>query len=177
MRSRCSVRFLALLLVGLVGLMGCAGVVTQLPAPVELQFADFFQRPVGPRGLEPTPTLLALDGKRVRISGYMVSEEEPSPGAFMLAPVPTSLAEVADGPADYLPGATLFVQLPERVASQTIEFRPGLWSLTGTLELGAREEPNGRVSYVRLSLLDLSAIGVPIATKPALEAASREDNG
>ena len=84
----------------------------------------------------------------------------------MLAPVPTSLAEVADGPADYLPGATVFVELPASYSAQHIAFRPGLWRLVGTLALGAHDEPNGRVAYVRLRVDDLGSIFAPDAAAP-----------
>jgi hypothetical protein len=120
-------------------------------APVDLSFREFYRMPVGPRGLEPTEKLLALDGRRVRIEGYVVQEEEPLPGLFMMAPAPVALAELADGPADYLPGTTVFVHLRTDDAKQKyLSFRSGLWTVVGTLELGGREEPNGRHSYVRL---------------------------
>lgn len=137
-------------------------------APVNLVLSELFVSPVGPRGLEPTTNALQLNGHRVSITGYMVREEEPAPGHFMLAPVPTSLAEVADGPADYLPGATVFVELPARHAAQNIAFRPGLWRLVGTLALGAHDEPNGRVAYVRILLDDIGSIAAPDATQPVL---------
>ena len=137
-------------------------------AVANLELSELFVHPVGPRGLEPTATALRLNGQRVSIVGYMVREEEPVPGHFMLAPVPTSLAEVADGPADYLPGATVFVELPVRYAAQNVAFRPGRWRLVGTLALGAHDEPNGRVAYVRLLLDDLGSISAPAAAPPVL---------
>jgi len=124
------------------------------PADAELPLTDFFVRPVGPRGLEPSPTLLALRGKRVSVRGYMVAEEEPYPGFFMLAQAPVALAERADGPADDLPPATLYVHLPADQRWSTVGFVPGPLELTGTLELGAEEELSGRISYVRLQLDD-----------------------
>ncbi|BBA35175.1 uncharacterized protein sS8_3232 [Methylocaldum marinum] len=132
---------------------GCAHHATHMPevAPApQLGLNEFFKLPVGPKGLEPTDRLLAMNGKRVTVQGYMVKEEEPLPGLFMLTPVPTALAELADGPADYLPPATLFVHLPEESAAGIAAYRPGTWNVTGRLELGSRQEVNGRVSYVRL---------------------------
>ena len=53
----------------------------ELPAPPAgvaiLKFGEFFQMPVGPLGLEPSEKLLALNGKRIRLVGYMVREENP----------------------------------------------------------------------------------------------------
>src|SRR5882672_819043 len=90
-----------------------------LPAGIEdLKFRDFFVMPVGPRGLEMSPKLSALDGRRVRILGYMAQQEEPHPGFFMLTPVPINVAEASDGMANDLPPATLFVHLPPEQANR-----------------------------------------------------------
>jgi len=124
------------------------------PHEAELQLGDMFVRPVGPRGLEPTPQLLALGGKRVLVRGFMVAEEEPYPGFFMLAPVPVDLADRADGPADFLPGSTLFVHLPPDQRGSMVRFTPGPLELVGKLELGPAEESSGRISWVRLQLDD-----------------------
>lgn len=124
-----------------------------LPADiVELKFRDFFVMPVGPRGLEMNPKLLALDGRRVRIVGYMAQQEEPHPGFFILAPVPVNVAEASDGMADDLPPATLVVHLPAAQAHTVAKHQPGLLAVTGTLSVGNREEADGRISMVRLQL-------------------------
>ena len=108
--------------------------------------------PVGPRGLEMTTKLLALDGRRVRIVGYMAQQEDPRPGFFMLAPVPVNVAETSSGMADDLPRATLFVHLPPSQANNIASHQSGLLVLTGTLSVGNREEGDGRISMVRLQL-------------------------
>ncbi len=118
----------------------------------ELDFRDFYKLPIGPYGLEPTGRLLSLAGKPVSIQGYMVKEENPLPGVFMLASLPVNIPEKEDGPSDDLPGATVFVHMPAEDAKKTLVYRNGLWKLFGTLELGSKEEANGRVSYVRLLL-------------------------
>jgi hypothetical protein len=125
-------------------------------APVTLEFGDFYAQPVGRLGLEPSERLLHLNGHRVRLVGFMVNSEQPVAGVFMLAPLPVALSEEEDGPADDLPGSTVFVHLPGDYAQRTLKYRPGEWEVVGTLELGAREEANGRISYVRL-LADLPA--------------------
>ena len=119
-------------------------------SPIEVQFAQFFKHPVGTRGLEPTPELLLLNGQRVRLAGYMVDTEQPMQGVFMLAPLPVQLAESDDGPADDLPGSTVFVHLPSAYLNRKPAHQAGQWEIIGTLELGARLEPNGRISYIRL---------------------------
>ncbi|MBI2799227.1 MAG: hypothetical protein HYX63_02905 [Gammaproteobacteria bacterium] len=129
-----------------------------LPAGVEeLNFKDFYKMPIGPRGLEPTEKLRGLGGKRVRLIGYMVREDEPAPGVFMLTPLPVALAESADGPADDLPATTVFVHMPGKDRNRVLPYRAGRWVLTGMLDLGGKPEPNSRVSYTRL-VLDDSAV-------------------
>jgi hypothetical protein len=124
-----------------------------LPAGVtELNLREFYKLPAGPRGLEPSQKLLNLNNKRVRVTGYMVKEEEPTTGLFLLTPLPVSLAEKEDGPADDLPAATLFVHLPPADKDKAMNYRSGIWQLTGRLELGNQEEANGRMSYTRLIL-------------------------
>lgn len=145
-------------------LFGCAHQATNkdtqknvtLQAATELGFREFYQLPVGPYGLEPTSKLLSLKGKRVSIQGFMVREEEAIPGLFMLTSLPVNIPEKEDGPSDDLPGATLFVHMPSEDSQKILSYRPGIWDLTGTLQLGAKEEANGRVSYIRL-LLDQAA--------------------
>ncbi len=132
-----------------------------LSPAVPLAFSDFFVLPVGPGGLEPTPKLMALRGQRVRIEGYMVEEEEPFPGLFLLTPFPVALAERADGPADFLPPATLYVHAPATLRNETPPHHRERLALTGTLELGAREEVNGRFSTVRLRVDELSESAIP----------------
>jgi hypothetical protein len=128
---------------------------TALAAVPELDMRDFYKRPVGPYGLEPSAMLLNAKDQRVRVKGYMVQEEEPTPGLLMLSLVPVNIPEKEDGPSDDLPGSTLFVHLPATDANKALAYRPGLLELVGTLKLGREEEANGRVSYVRL-LLDQS---------------------
>jgi hypothetical protein len=118
----------------------------------DLDLRAFYKFPVGPRGLEPTKELLNLNDKHVRVSGYIVKEEEPTEGLFMLSPIPVSMAEKEDGPADDLPPATLYVHTSSADKSKLFTYHPGKWQLTGILKLGNQEEANGRVSYTRLIL-------------------------
>lgn len=121
-------------------------------APVDLKFAGFFKQPVGPRGLEMADALRAADGQRVRLVGYMVAQEEPFAGRFMLTPRPVRMSEHADGDADDLPPATVTVLLDARQRERIVVHQPGLVALTGRLALGREEDASGRVSWVRLQL-------------------------
>jgi hypothetical protein len=117
----------------------------------ELKFSEFYKLPVGPRGLEPTERLRSLEGKRVRILGFMARQDDPTSGALLLVPRPVNLHEHEYGLADDLPPQTVHVRVPE-MADAPVPFTPGPLLLTGRLELGNRREQDGRMSYVRLIL-------------------------
>ncbi len=124
------------------------------PAPkgvTHLAFNEFFASPISSRGLEYTTTIKHLEGQRVRILGFMVKQTRPSPGTIMLAPYATTTHEGEYGLCDDLPPATLFVHVP-KYADLAVPFTPGPLLLTGKLELGPHQEPDGRVSHVRLVL-------------------------
>jgi hypothetical protein len=122
----------------------------------ELKFSDFFRRPVGPTGLEPSARLLSLAGQRVRIVGYMAAAALPMAGRLVLAPMPVELGDEDEHLADDLPPQAVFVHLSGPAAERVLPNYRGLLALTGRLEIGASEEPDGHVSTVRL-LLDPDA--------------------
>jgi hypothetical protein len=123
----------------------------QQAAACDLKFQEFFQLPIGPRGLEPTPKLLSLNGKRVRILGYMAHQEGATPGMFVLAPFPLEMGDEDESLADDLPANALFVH-PDGSADTVVPYVSGIIQLTGVLQLGAREEVDGHVSQVRLQI-------------------------
>jgi hypothetical protein len=118
-----------------------------------LLFKDFFRFPVGPRGLEIAPKLQQAHGKRVRLTGYMVQQENGSkPGQFFFTPRPVQMSEHADGDADDLPPATVLVQLAPEQAHWMVPHARGLMELQGTLSVGRQEADDGRVTWVQLQL-------------------------
>ena len=119
---------------------------------IELRFKDFFRNPIGPRGPELSQALEQAQGKVVRLVGYMVQQESPTPGRFMLAPRPVQMSEAADGDADDLPAATATVYLDASQKDQLVSHVPGLIEVHGVLELGRLEESDLRVSWVRVLL-------------------------
>ncbi len=144
------------------------------PGAEELTFADFFKLPVGPRGLDLTERLKALDGRRVRILGHMVKEDltpcnscpvlpngaqraRPAwmefvvPGRMMFTEQPAMVSHAHYGLADDLPPQTLFVTVPDKFG-ELVPFTPGPMLLTGVLSVGNKPEPDGRISVVRLTL-------------------------
>ncbi len=152
-----ALRAATLLLGGGLVLAGCAhapereaAAIAAVAPPAELSFRDIYRMPIGPVGLEPSEKLLALRGQRVHMQGYMVESEEPEAGIFLLTPMPVSLSEKDEGQADDLPATTVFVHLPPSLAQVVVPHQPEPVDVIGVLELGAREERSGRVSYLRL---------------------------
>lgn len=130
-----------------------AQTLTQTSSAQPLRFGDFFQFPVGPRGLELNPVLQQAAGKQVVLTGYMVQQENGSqPGQFLLTPRPVHMSEHADGDADDLPPATVLVTLAPEQASWLVPHVRGLIQLQGALSVGRQEAPNGRVTWVQLQL-------------------------
>jgi hypothetical protein len=116
----------------------------------DLKFSEFYET-IGDRGLRFTRRILGLDGRKVRILGYIVERQAPVPGTVLLTPIPVRLHEHEAGHADDLPAASVFVTVPDR-PGEVVPYTPGLFLLTGTLQLGNHEEVDGRVSSVRLIL-------------------------
>ena len=133
----------------------------------DLKFNELFRMPIGPLGLEPSAKLLALNGKRVRIRGFMVHQELASPGVFILVPMPVATEEVSDGLADDLPPAHIFVHLPEPYREVALPHTRLPLLVEGMLEVGAMEESAGRVSSVRLRLDPISADTVSVTAASA----------
>ena len=135
----------------------------------ELRFRDLITYPIGPRGLEASDTLRALDGKHVRIVGFMVEQASPVPGHFLLSPLPASIGADDDGLADDVPPAVLEITLAGPRA--TVAHLDGLLQISGTLEIGPHDEPGSpRIAFARIrpdartaqALLD----AVPAARSP-----------
>ncbi len=125
---------------------------TQVQDALTLQFADFYRNPVGPKGLEPTDKLQNANGKMVQIVGYLVQQEIPVPGRFMLAARPVQMSEHADGEADDLPPATVMVYLDVQHNDWVVPHIRGLVSLQGMLNVGRAQTADGRVTWLQLQL-------------------------
>lgn len=139
------------------------GVAVRLPidAPAagvtDLKFSEMFKMPIGPQGLEPSARLLSLNGKSVRLIGYMVDTESRPPGTLILTPLPVSNGHEDESLADDLPASAVFVHLSGPAAQQTVRSMRGLIQLTGTLQIGAADEADGRVSAIRLRVDDATS--------------------
>ena len=115
-----------------------------------LAFKSFYKLPIGSQGLEMTDALRNAHGRQRTIVGYMVQQERPSLGRFLLSPRPVQMSEHADGEADDLPAALVTVYLDASQSNWAVPYTRGLISLTGTIEVGRLEETDGRVSWVRM---------------------------
>lgn len=123
------------------------------PEPVaELRFGELFAQPVGPRGLAPSAKLLSLNGRAVRMLGYMAAAEQPTAGVLVLIPLPASLGDEDEHLADDLPAHAVFVHLSGPAATRPVPNHAGLIRLQGQLSVGPRNEADGHVSTVRLLL-------------------------
>ena len=153
---------------------GVPGNLQPAPAGVsDLKFREIYPMPVGPRGLELSERVRALDGKRVRMVGYMVEQELPTRGGFILSPLPATIGDEDESLADDLPPSVVFVRLEGDNESQ-LSFMPGLLHFTGTLGVGPREEADGRIHSLRLNLDGTSVETLlRLNNKPALAAAKR----
>lgn len=147
----------------------------ELPPPragvTSIKFGEFFRMPIGPLGLEPTEKLMALNGKPIRLVGYMVKEEIPTTGRFLLSPLPVSLGDEDESLSDDLPATAVSVRL-QGARNRVTPYVGGLIQITGNLEVGARDEADGRVSSVRL-LLDPQISKQILRAKPLLRASER----
>jgi hypothetical protein len=116
-------------------------------ADLTLAFSDVFVEDIEPPEL--SPTLLSAAGKRVRMVGFMAHMDQPPAGAFYLTSRPVSCDETGAGTGD-LPVDSIRVNVIP--APKEVAFVPGPIEVTGLLELGRQEEPDGAVSHIRLVL-------------------------
>lgn len=116
--------------------------------PASLAFSEFFRPGAG--GLQPSARLLALDGKRVRITGYMARLEEGPAGAFYLASRPVDCDEGGAGTGDLPPDAVL-VLVPWASGAE-IPFLPGPREVVGVLHLGPATRADGTPARIRIAL-------------------------
>jgi hypothetical protein len=128
------------------------GELTQPPFDAtDLKFRELFKLPIGSRGLEPSEKLIGLNGKHVRMVGYMAKEENPTAGLFILSPLPVNLGDEDESFADDLPASAVYVHL-DSASNNVVPYLAGLIKLTGILQVGFAQEVDGRVSTVRLLL-------------------------
>jgi hypothetical protein len=116
-------------------------------APVPLSFADLFA--VGPATPSLSPAAFELNGRRVRLVGFMAQLERRRRGGFYLCPKPMEVEAGGRLTAD-LPAEAVRVSLPA-AGSRVLPFVSGRVEVVGVLDVGCREDQNGDVSWIRLT--------------------------
>lgn len=114
-----------------------------------LELNTVFVKPAGPRGLEFTPEVARLQGQKVRIHGWMVKHLHDDPRILLLNTQPLVLNMSEYGLADDLPPWAMHVILADRPGWAPVWTARPL-DICGTLELGPRQERDGRISHLRL---------------------------
>lgn len=135
-------------------------------APLDLE--EIYVKPAGPKGLELTAEAQKLHGVKVRISGQMVRHLHDDPRIFLMHPTPLTLLMSEFGLADDLPPSALHVILADRPGWAPV-WTPRPLEVYGTLELGPRQELDGRISHFRLiadHVVDAEAGTIPDLMKP-----------
>lgn len=114
-----------------------------------LRFEDLFVTPAGPRGLSYTDMCRELAGKAVRMEGHMVRHYHEDASVFLFTAVPSAHNQAEYMLADSLPTSLVHVIMKVRPGDAPT-WRPQRITVMGRLELGSRQEADGRVSHVRL---------------------------
>jgi hypothetical protein len=114
-----------------------------------LKFEEIYVTPAGPKELEYSSKANDLKGKKVRMDGFMVKHFNDDPQLFMFTAFPTSHNSAEYGLTDSLPVSLVHVVMKVRPGDAPI-WTPRRLTVAGTLELGSRQEMDGRVSHVRI---------------------------
>lgn len=114
--------------------------------PVEIKFSEMYSGSSS-RGLKFSNKLAGLDGKKVVITGYMAPPLKPSFDFFVLTRQPMAICPFCSSDASW-PEDIILVYLPE---GETRTPTDSVLTVTGTLELGSRTDPDtGFVSQARI---------------------------
>lgn len=115
----------------------------------ELQMKHLFKNPIGDYGLEYSDSARSMDGKPVRIIGFMAQTDWKQDNVFILSSFPLILHDREYGQADEIPAGAVLVEMPK---GETVAFTKGLMMLSGTLRLGRFEAPGDRPLWAKLEL-------------------------
>jgi hypothetical protein len=137
---------------------------------VQIGFDDLLQATSS--GIAPTAKLLAANGKRVRVVGFMAQMERPPSDGFYLTRRPLFCDEGGGGTGDLPPDAIRIQVVAAR--STGVPFIPGPIEIIGVLQLGAKEHLDGGVSHVRILLRNAKPTGAPVPGRTNTGSANRE---
>ncbi|HYX91709.1 MAG TPA: hypothetical protein VE782_09105 [Myxococcaceae bacterium] len=117
------------------------------PLPATIAFSELFEQS---GVLTPSARVLSLQGKRVRMVGFMARMEVAPNGGFYLCPRPVLADESGAGTGD-LPVESVFVVMSS-ARGRAVPYRQGLLEVTGRLYVGNRTDQEGRVSAFQIVL-------------------------
>lgn len=121
---------------------------TSFQNPVPLAFNEFFV--FESDELRLSAKLKNLHLKRVVITGFMAQMEDAPEGAFYLCARPVFADEQGAGTGD-IPLASVRVSV-RSARHLPVAFVPGALRVTGILDVGMKDEPDGQRTMVRLTL-------------------------
>lgn len=121
-------------------------------AQTELRFRDIYRSSNGPDGADLSDLMDRAHGRTVRITGYMVQQESPLVGHFMLAPRPVRAFRQATASGDDFPATWVMVQLDASQQNLPVPHIAGLLEVSGTLSVEKVEDQDGRVTWVRMRM-------------------------
>ena len=105
--------------------------------------ADFRERPVGPRGLEPGARLFALPEQRVELGGHLVQRSDTS-GPLIVAPVPVILDDENESFSDDLPVGVAYLHPLDARTAEAVQCCRDAVRDRGRLEIDRVTESDGR---------------------------------
>lgn len=118
-----------------------------MATPAKLSFGDLFEAGAT---LKPSARVLSLEGRRVRIEGFMSQMEASPRGAFWLCRTPVFADEAGGGTADLPPESVLVILTPEGAGE--IDPIRGPIRVEGRLEVGRKVGRDGTLSLFRIVL-------------------------
>jgi hypothetical protein len=121
--------------------------------PIALEFQSFFKMPLGPKGLEVTDKVVQANGRFVRLQGFMVKNEIPVRGSFILSPRPVQLSEHADGDANDLPASACWIYLDSSQKDWIVPHISGPLTVEGIFNFKRMEAPDGSIAWFHLQLM------------------------
>ena len=115
-----------------------------------ISFNQFFEMPVGAKGLKFNKDVLSVYNQKVQLTGYMVQSEGPNVGQFWLSPRPIQMSEHADGTANDMPASTTLVVLDQSQKNWVIPHVSGAITVQGKIFAERYELQDGSVAWIRI---------------------------
>jgi hypothetical protein len=120
--------------------------------PISIKFSELYSKS---KTQELSPKLLAANGKRVEMLGYMAPPLKSEIDFFVLSPTPLSICPFCSSAADW-PSDIVLVLMRD---GKSAPFSKAALRVRGRLELGVKEDPEtGFVSLIRIYADELEVL-------------------